>query len=303
MATKKQLNTNGDFGVYFGQSHHGYYLQGKETRELFVEAVTDFFDRMKHHVYIAGQPGVGKTYTVTQLAKLYPHIDFIEVKQGMTTWAFVKLVTVARWKGKMSGRQTVFYIDDFNAIFKANSEFLDMFKNAMDKKSGDRLEYNKSLGAQYDQADDIEKQAIDYWKAQNPERTGFVITFEGDLKFIFTMNTPLPSAVDLAKHPEGSDRWIKLNNRHAIYSRVNYEDLVMSKEQYWGWIANVVWNEPTMCAGATADQRFDMLMWIWDNWDSVGEHSLRFVEEKLWDVMERFPKRSQFITRWEKLKG
>jgi hypothetical protein len=221
----------------------------------------------------------------------------------MSAWALVKMIAVARWKGKMSGRKTVIYIDDFNAIFKANSEFLDMFKNAMDKKSGDRLEYNKSLGAQYDQAEDIEKQAIDYWKDQNPDRTGFVITFESSLKFIFTMNTPLPSAVDLAKHTEGSDRWIKLNNRHAIYSRVNYEDLVMSKEQYWGWIAHVVWDEPTMCAGATDDQRFDMLMWIWDNWDTVGEHSLRFVEEKLWDVMERFPKRSQFITRWEKLKG
>lgn len=313
MATKAKKTatsvpqTNGQFGVsfsnYFSQSHQGYRLQGKEYRDLFVEAVTDFFTRMKHHVYIAGQPGVGKTYTVEQMAEAYPDIDFVVIKQGMTPWALVKMIAVARWRGKMSGRKTAFYIDDFNAIFKANSEFLDMFKNAMDKKSGDRLEYNKSLGSQYDQAEEIEKQAIDYWKSLDPDRTGFVVTFEGDLKFIFTMNTPLPGATELAKHPVGSDRWIKLNNRSAIRSRVNYEDLVMSKEVYWGWIAEVLWNEPAMCAGSTPDQKFDMLMWMWDNWDNVSEHSLRFIEEKLWDIMERYPQRHQFITRWEKLKG
>jgi hypothetical protein len=203
----------------------------------------------------------------------------------------------------MTGRQTVFYIDDFNAIFKANSEFLDMFKNAMDKKSGDRLEYNRSLGSQYDQADDIEKQAIDYFRSLDPDRTGFVIPFKGNLKFIFTMNTPLPGATELAKHPVGSDKWIKLNNRSAIRSRVNYEDLVMTKEVYWGWIAEVLWNAPDMCVSSTAEQKFEMLNWIWDNWESVSEHSLRFIEEKLWDVMERYPQRHQYLTRWEKLKG
>jgi hypothetical protein len=291
------------FNAYFSQSHQGYHLQGKEYRDLFEEAVVDFFSRMKHHLYIAGQPGVGKTFFVELIAKKYPTVDFIPIKQSMTPWAFVKMIAVARWRGEMTGRKTVFYIDDFNAIFKANSEFLDMFKNAMDKKSGDRLEYNRSLGAQYDQADDIEKQAIDYWIAQNPDRTGFVISFNKSLKFIFTMNTPLPSEVELAKHPVGSDRWIKVNNRCAIRSRVNYEDLVMTKEVYWGWIAEVLWNAPGMCVGSTVEQKFEMLNWMWDNWDTVSEHSLRFIEEKLWDVMERYPVRHQYLTRWEKLKG
>lgn len=304
MATKaKKASKVPAFNAYFSQSHQGYHLQGKDYRDLFEETVEDFFKRMKHHLYIAGQPGVGKTWFVEETAKRYPGVDFVPVKQGMSTWAFAKMVAVFRWKGEMTGRKTVFYIDDFNAIFKANSEFLDMFKNAMDKKSGDRLEYNKSLGAQYDQAEDIEKQAIDYFKSLDPDRTGFVIPFKGNLKFIFTMNTPLPGATELAKHPVGSDRWIKLNNRSAIRSRVNYEDLVMSKEVYWGWIAEVLWNTPVMCVGATPDQKFEMLNWIWDNWDSVSEHSLRFIEEKLWDIMERFPQRHAYLTRWEKLKG
>jgi len=306
-ALKKPV-TNGHFGIppfsdYFGQSHQGYHLQGKEYRDQFVEVVEDFFVRFKHHVYIAGQPGVGKTWQVEQMASQYPDLIFVPVKQSMSVWAFVKMMAVACHAGEMSNKLVAFYIDDFNAIFKANSEFLDLFKNAMDKRSGDRLEYNKSLGAQYDQADEIEKQAIDYYREMHPDRTGFVIPFKGRVKFIFTMNTPLPGAREVAKEKQGSDRWIKLNNRSAIRSRVRYEDLIMTKEVYWGWIADVLWHEPGIAVGSTPDQKFEMLMWLWDNWPSASEHSLRFIEEKLWDIMEQHPKPSQYRARWEKLKG
>lgn len=304
----KKTETNGEFGNpafadHFGQSHQGYLLQGQEYRHLFVEAVEDFFVRFKHHVYVAGQPGVGKSWTVEHMAEKFPNTIFIVVKQAMSPWAFVKMMAVARWTSVMTKKPVAVYIDDFNAIFKANSEFLDMFKNAMDKKMGDRLEYNKSLGAQYDQADAIEKQAIDWFRQQDPDRTGFVIPFEGQVKFIFTMNTPLPGAQELAKHKVGTDAWIKVNNRSAIRSRVKYEDLVMDKQVYWGWIADVLWHEPAIAVGSTADQKFEMLMWLWDNWDTASEHSLRFVEEQLWDIMEQYPKPSQYRSRWEKLKG
>jgi len=307
LALKKTV-TNGQFGIpafadYFGQSHQGYHLQGKAHRDLFVEAVKEFFTRFKHHVYIAGQPGVGKTYTVEEIAAQHPDIIFVPIKQSMSPWAFVKMVAVACHAGEMTDKNVAFYIDDFNAIFKANSEFLDMFKNAMDKRSGDRLEYNKSLGAQLDQADDIEKQAIEHYRNMDPTRTGFVIPFRGRVKFIFTMNTPLPGAQELAKHKVGSDSWIKVNNRSAIRSRVKYEDLVMSKEVYWGWIADVLWHEPNIAVGSTPEQKFEMLMWLWDNWNTASEHSLRFIEEQLWDIMEQYPKPSQYRPRWEKLKG
>lgn len=305
MATKKLAlkKTVVPFSNYFSQTNQGYHLMGKEYRELFIEAVDDFFTRLKHHVYIAGQPGVGKTWTVEHMAANYPNVVLLTIKQAMSPWAFMKAVSVALYKIHSTNLKLVIYIDDFNAIFKANSEFLDMFKNAMDKKSGDKLEYNKSLGIQYDSSDDIEKEAIDFFRAMNPDRTGFEIPFNGRVKFIFTMNTPLPGAQELAAEKQGSDRWIKLNNRHAIRSRVKYEDLVMSKEVYWGWIADVMWHEPLMCQGATYDQKFEMLTWLWDNWDTVSEHSLRFMEEQMWDIMEQFPQRPKYLARWEKLKG
>lgn len=290
------------FNQYFGASHQGYHLMGKEYRDLFVEQVEDFFTRMNHHLYIAGQPGVGKTYTVEAIANRFPKTYLLVLKGKMSPWAFVKTIAVNLFILPQDMNLAV-YIDDMNHIFKSNSEFLDIFKIAMDKSSGDRLEYNTSLGAQYDNAEDIERSAIDHFKAQNPDRTGFVIPFAGRVKFIFTMNTPLPGKQEMDQLETGSDKWIKLNNRSAIRSRVTYEDLIMNKDTYWGWIADVVWSDPTMCSGATPDQKFEMLMWIWDNWDTVSETSLRFVEEKMWDTMQHHPLARDYRTRWEKLKG
>jgi hypothetical protein len=298
MATKKPK-----FADFFDGKMQAAHLKGQDYRSLFTENVDDFYKRMKHHLYVAGQPGVGKTYTVEAVAKAYPKVFLLTLKGKMTPWAFIKTVAVALHKLPQSMTLAI-YIDDMNEIFKANSDFIDMFKIAMDKTSGDRLEYNTSLGSQYAACEDTEKAAIDHFKNLDPDRTGFVIPFNGRVKFIFTMNTPLPGAQEMAKEKQGSDRWIKLNNRSAIRSRVNYEDLVMDKDTHWGWIADVLWAETlSMCAGATQDQRYEMLSWLWDNWETVSEHSLRFVEEKMWDIMEQYPARTAYRRRWEKLKG
>jgi hypothetical protein len=301
MATRKPKLTA--IAKVFGAEQISAHVMGENYRDLFVQSVDAFYKRMNHHLYIAGQPGVGKTYTVEQIAKNYPKIYLLTLKGKMSMWAFVKTLAVNLYKLPKQMKLAV-YIDDMNQIFKSNNEFLDTFKIAMDKVSGDCIEYNTSLGAQYNACEDFEKEAIDHFKELDPDRTGFVIPFDGRVKFIFTMNTPLPGKQEMDKLETGSDKWIKLNNRAAIRSRVTYEDLVMDKNTYWGWICDVVWNNSTtMCLGATEDQRYEMMMWLWDNWNVASETSLRFVEEKMWDIMQNHPAKSAYRTRWEKLKG
>lgn len=303
MATRKTKIT--PIADYFGVDHQAYHMKGKNCRDLFSEEVNDFFTRMDHNLYVTGQPGVGKTYQVENSAPNFPKIYLLTIKQKTSPWAFMKSMAV-NLHNLPKGMKLAVYIDDINAMFKDGSEFIDMFKNAMDKKAkgGDCIEYNTSLGAQYASAEDFEKEAIDHFKAMDPTRTGFVIPFDGRVKFIFTMNTPLPGKQEVDKHPIGSAKWNKLNNTAAVRSRVKYENLTMDRETYWGWITEVVWNFPTsMCVGATDEQRFEMLMWLWDNWTVSSETSLRFVEEKMWDTMQKFPKKAAYHTRWEKLKG
>jgi hypothetical protein len=292
------------FEDYFPPELHANYIRGQNYHDLFAERVDNFYRKMDHHLYIAGQPGVGKTWTAEATASKYPNVYLLIIKGGMKPWAFIKTIAVNVYLLRNTGTKLAVFIDDMNNIFKANSEFLDMFKIAMDKKSGDRIEYNTSLGAQLDACEDFEREAIEYWKSLDPRRTGFVIPFSGNVKFIFTMNTPLPGKQEMDKLEVGSDKWIKLNNRAAIGSRVKYENLTMDKNTYWGWISYVVWKQQkTMCAGATIDQRYEMLTWLWDNWDVVRETSLRFVEEQMWDIMKDYPRKVDYRTRWEKLKG
>jgi len=292
------------FDDYFPPELYANYIKGQNYHDLYVEAVDNFYKKMNHHLYTAGQPGVGKTYTAENMAKKYSNVYLLVLKGKMSTWAFIKTMAVNVYILRDTNTKLAVFIDDMNHIFKSNSEFLDIFKIAMDKKSGDRIEYNTSLGAQLDGCEDFEREAIEYWKSLNPNRTGFVIPFNDNVKFIFTMNTPLPGKQEMDKLEVGSDKWIKYNNRAAIRSRVKYENLTMDKNTYWGWISYVVWKQQkTMCVGATIDQRYEMLTWLWDNWDVCSETSLRFVEEQMWDIMKDYPKKVDYRTRWEKLKG
>jgi len=288
------------FSDYFGAQHQAFLLKGQDYRRLFVSAVDEFFDDQDHNLYIAGQPGVGKSWTVEDTAD-QKNTKMITLKGDMKPWAFVKSIAVGVYLLQPNEFLAV-YIDDMNDLFTPSKGFLDMFKIAMDKNSGDRLEYNTSLGSQVTQAEEIEQAAIQHWKDLDPTRTGFVIPFNGRVKFIFTMNTPLATAQDLAQYPAGSPKWIPLNNRHAIYSRVTYEDLLMDRETYWGWIADVVWNT-TMCPGATEEQKAEMLDWLWDNWTNAKETSVRFVEDKLWRYMAKYPNKKDYRARWEKQKA
>lgn len=287
------------FTDYFGKQHEAFLIKGQDYRSLFSDAVVEFFVDQDHNLYIAGQPGVGKSWTVEEVSKS-SGVKMITIKGDMKPWAFVKTMAVAVYLLKPDEFLAV-YIDDMNTLFTPSTGFLDIFKIAMDKNAGDRLEYNTSLGAQVAQAEDIEKQAIEHWKSQNPDRTGFIVPFDGRVKFIFTMNTPLATKQDLDAHSTGTPKWIAVNNRHAIYSRVTYEDLLMDNETYWGWIADVVWNT-NMCEGATEEQKAEMLLWLWDNWNSVKETSVRFVEDKLWRYMAKYPNKRDYRARWEKQK-
>jgi hypothetical protein len=298
-ATRNSVGKPPVFADYFTAAEQSRHIKGAACRNIYVENVESFFRDFKHHTYIFGQPGVGKTYLVEKMAAKYSsNIFLLTIKGNMTLWGFIKTMAVAMYSLPKHMKLAV-YIEDMNTLFKGDGAFLDHFKIALDKKSGDRLEYNVSLGAQYNSCEEHEKKAIDYFKELTPGKTGFIIPFDNRVRFIFTMNTPLPGKQEMATVQPGSDKWIKLNNRAAIRSRTNYVDLLMDKETFWGWLAEVVWNSPdSMCVGATTEQRYEILVWLWENWANVSETSLRFIEEKMWDTMKSYPARAAYRHRW-----
>ena len=105
----------------FGAEQISAHVMGENYRDLFIEAVNNFFTRMNHHLYIAGQPGVGKTYTVEQLAENYPNIYLLTMKGQMKVWAFIKSIAVNLYKLRGTNMKLVVYIDDMNNIFKTGT--------------------------------------------------------------------------------------------------------------------------------------------------------------------------------------
>lgn len=285
------------FEDYFSDDLCGNYLKGKSQRELFIETVENFFEDWDSNVYIAGQAGVGKTFIVEKLAAQYPDVHFIVIEGFMTPFFFAKQMAVEMFIAEIQGKTKIaIYLDDINTVF-STIEMMDIFKEMLKPNGVGSLSYNKGLNLKG--MEDIEREAIEYWKEKDPNRVGFGIPFNDRVRFIMTMNTPLPATSDVVKMKESKQK-VKAESLAAIRSRIGdgYENLVLNKDQMWGWLAYVVWTDPTMCEGATPEQRFEMLQYIWDGWEKCNERSLRFIEHTMWKIMKKKPARKDYISRW-----
>lgn len=295
------------FQDHFGETGVARLLKGKSYRDMFIEKVEDHYIEWDHHTWLAGQPGVGKTWWVDFIAQKYSNTHFTAQYGGATSLfglqtsiATLVYLTQIDKTSEDYGKSLCMHYDDWNSIFKNNSPYIDPFK-IMLAKNTDRMEYNSSVGNQMSNLEDIEKEAIEYWKAQNPSRAGFVVPFNGKVKFIFTQNTKLADKQEFEGIKENSPQYDIINNKHAVRSRIGYgyENMTMDKDTYWGWIATVAWFEQEYCSGATLQQRYQMLNWLWDNWDLAPETSLRFVEDTLWKIMRKYPQEHEWRKRFE----
>jgi hypothetical protein len=286
-----------EFSEYFSDDLTGNYLKGKSARELFEEKVDDFFNDWEDNVYMAGQAGVGKTYIVDETAKKYPDVKLIKIEGSMTPFFFAKQLAVEMYMAEMSGKKRIaVYLDDINTLFH-NLQMVDMFKEMLKPNGLGSFSYNRGMNIKG--FEDIEAEAIEYWKSKNPSKVGFEIPFNNRVRFIMTMNTGIVSSSEVALLKPGKQKSFQ-ESLAAVRSRIEhgYVDLIMTKETMWGWISYVVWNDPTMCEGATAEQRYEILQYMWDGWEKCNERSLRFVEYTMWKVMKKHPARKDYIARW-----
>jgi hypothetical protein len=272
-----------------------YIAVGKQKRELFEETLDEFYDDRDRHMYIRGQPGVGKTFLVLKKADDRNEI-LCHIEGSVTKWLFTKKLAVYLYKaGWPRNDDTTFdtgtlpnvtvYIDDCPTVF--DNDFIGMLKIALESNSSDKLTYNASLGGQYKQAEPMEKEAIDNFKVIG--EAGFTMPFYNKVKFIFTMNAGLANDLDVqeAQLQKKSHNTIgKLLDQSALHSRVDYKDLHMTKEEYWGWIADLMLNE-NILEHASNEDIWEMLEWMYNNWEKLKDKSVRMAKEKLWKPMAK----------------
>lgn len=294
-----------------------YITIGHNTRQAFVDRIDEFFDDFDSHLYIRGQAGIGKTYTVTTKAA-EKGIDLCLFSGNVTLFSFAKQLAVscyiAGWPGvdddpKVWAEQNpdtkvVVYIDDCTTLYEAN--MLSMLKIALEDRSSDKFSYGSSLGAQVKQANPLEQEAIAHFIKNN--KAGFEIPFHNRVKFIFTMNRELSNLLHVTKARNTNKSFKAVGDyedRYAIFSRVDYEDLYLEKNEYWGWIADLLLNE-NILEGATVEQCEEILYFCYQNWEKLTDMSVRSVHNKLWRPMKKHLKnpnnpRYNYLNKWDDL--
>ena len=290
-----------------------YVQVGANKRSQFQELVDDFFKDFDFHLWLRGQPGVGKTY-YTKRAADKAGVVLVHIEGMATRWLFLKKMAVylhqAGWPDPNNMPKNFdpkklpkvcVYMDDCSSIFK--SDFIDTLKIALEEDESDKITYNTSLAGQYKQSEPHEREAIDHFK--NIKDPGFQMNFYGRVKFIFTMNHSLHDEADLKAYKKkmglkaAKSVVDKIEEQAALGTRLQYQDLHMSKDEYWGWIADVVLNT-NACAGATKKNKEEMLSWLYDNWPNLREHSVRFVVQKMWKDLNKSKSRKNhdYKSRW-----
>ena len=155
--------------------------------------------------------------------------------------------------------------------------------------------YEKSLQSQWSNLSETQKEAL---KAhQNDEKMGFEVP-TNNMIFIFASNFRLPIDDEIRSlSGKGTSRSILMIHQNAIRSRCNVGDFNLSNVELWGWIADVVLN--TVCFDTyctSKEQKLEILNFLWMNWESLTERSIRLVE-KMAVIINEYP--DSYATVWE----
>ena len=75
------------------------------------------------------------------------------------------------------------------------------------------------------------------------------------------------------------------------------QDFSLTNAELWGWIADVILNTDCLTKfNITDDEKFIILDFLWDNWESLTERSIRLIE-KMAIIKQEYP--DSFQSVWE----
>jgi len=234
------------------------------------------------HSYIYSPPGIGKTFIIKkQLNDL--EIKHVQITGNISMYAFgIQLAVINHFNSNKEN--VVVFVDDCDSLF-STEENCNMMKNVLE---GSRcFSYEKSLQSQWSNLSDLQKEAVR--EHQKVDKMGFEVTTESMI-FIFASNFKLPVDDDIKKiKNKSTSRSILMTHRNAIRSRCVVGDFDLNDEELWEWIADVVIN--TDCLNKyNIDQeiKVEILDFLWENWESLKERSIRLVE-KMANIIYEYP--------------
>lgn len=278
----------------FGVTKEQAIQKGMQNRSRFLQIVDKLAtirneDKYPHN-FIYGYPGIGKSYEIRNRL-VNAGTKHVMVTGNVSMFAFGVQLAVINFLNPNQERIIVF-CDDVDTLV-ANEISCNMLKSAL---HGPKVfTYEKSLQSQWSNLSEVQKEAIRYH--QDDEKMGFQVP-TGSMSFLIVSNIQLPTDDEVRHAREKSkSKSSLLAHKNAIRSRCMVQDFSLSNAELWGWIADVVLN--TTCLDGlnlSVEQKESILDFIWDNWESLTERSIRLIE-KMVIIMQEYP--DTYMSVWE----
>jgi hypothetical protein len=250
--------------------------RGRTKRDRMVELISNITQLNQNekytNLYIYSPPGLGKTYTVNEYLKNC-QMDHFKVSGNTSLFAFgIQLATINYLNPDRL--PLIIYVDDCDEIFR-NDQNCDTMKKVLDSEK--YFCYEKSLSSQWNNLSEVQRSAIKHFGEEG--RMGFIVP-TGNMRFIFTSNFQLPIDDEvLEARKKNKSKVTILAHRNAIRSRCKVADFELTKEEHWGWIADVALSSMDFEGLSNDHEKKLILDFIWDNWSCLTERSIRLVEK------------------------
>jgi hypothetical protein len=278
----------------FGMTKSEALTIGMQNRNRFLEVVQKLpliKEEDKYpHKFIYGFPGIGKSYEITN------HLNqsdarFIMVTGNVSMFAFGVQLAVINYQNTNQERIIVF-CDDVDSLVATESS-CNQLKSALHGLR--KFTYEKSLQSQWNNLSELQQQAIKHH--QEDGKMGFTVNCSS-MSFILVSNIQLPTddEVRLARE-KGKGKASLLAHKNAIRSRCMVQDFSLTNAELWGWIADVILNTECLAPfNMTDEEKCIILDFLWDNWDSLTERSIRLIE-KMAIIKNEYPENYKMV--WE----
>ena len=261
----------------FGMTQNEALEKGRQNRTRFlqvVEKLPQIRNEDKYpHKFVFGFPGIGKSYEITN------HLNesgtrYLMVTGNVSMFAFGVSLAVINFSNPSQERLIVF-CDDVDTLVSTEAS-CNQLKSAL---HGPKMfTYEKSLQSQWSNLSELQREAIKYH--QEDGKMGFQVP-TASMSFLLVSNIQLPTddEVRLARE-KSKGKASLLAHKNAIRSRCMVQDFSLTNAELWGWIADVILN--TECLNQfnmTDDEKLVILNFLWDNWESLTERSIRLIEK------------------------
>lgn len=261
----------------FGVTKEQAIQKGIQNRDRFLQIVDKLStirneDKYPHN-FIYGYPGIGKSYEITNHLNV-SGTRYLMVTGNVSMFAFGVQLAVINFSNPLQERLIVF-CDDVDTLVSTEAS-CNQLKSAL---HGPKMfTYEKSLQSQWSNLSELQREAIKYHQKEG--KMGFQVP-TSSMSFLLVSNIQLPTddEVRLARE-KNKGKASLLAHKNAIRSRCMVQDFSLTNAELWGWIADVTLN--TECLNQfnmTDEEKLIILNFLWDNWESLTERSIRLIEK------------------------